>query len=155
MRLFVLLLATLAVSIVPGRAQEADPCEVARCALQASLAECNCATADNHGRYVSCVTHKIREIIAQTPEELPVRCKGKLVRCAARSVCGKPGFVTCNIPVSSCVSGFCANNTTQVCLTDLDCGTRCKIKSSDVRCTAAGGAVGASPTCCSSCVTPG
>ena len=150
MKLIALLVVALAISIAPVRAQE-DSCEAARCAMQARLASCNCATADNHGRYVSCVTHVIRQLVGEGL--VPVNCKGKLVRCAARSVCGKPGFVTCNIPVSTCVSGFCANDTAHACLTDFDCGTRCKTKSSDVRCTEAGGAVGASPTCCSSCVT--
>ncbi len=152
MKLIALLLATLAIPVVSARAQT-DSCEAARCAMQARLAACDCTTADNHGRYVSCITHVIRQLVGEGL--VPVNCKGKLVRCAARSVCGKPGFVTCNIPVSTCTNGFCANNPTQACLTDADCGTQCKIKSSDTGCTNAGGAVGASPTCCSSCVTPG
>src|SRR5437667_12567915 len=56
------------------------------------LSECTCDK--NHGQYVSCVVGKVREAVRT--RELDVNCKGKVVRCAARSTCGKKsGFVTC------------------------------------------------------------
>jgi hypothetical protein len=51
-------------------------------------------------------------------------------------------------PVLECPVGPLA------CVTDLDCGARCKIKSSAERCTERGGVVGVAPNCCASCGSP-
>jgi len=128
-------------------------CEPARCAVQQALADsCSCDTATNHGRYVSCVAHVLKQL--RDDGVIPKECKGKIQRCAARSTCGKAGFVTCQIPVDTCdlATLTCVNDPTLTCATDLDCGSKCKIKSSEDRCLARGGTVGASPTCCSDCV---
>jgi len=129
----------------------APDCEAERCAAQSFIAQnCpSCADASNHGRYVSCVAHQVKAHVSP-------RCRGKAVRCAARSTCGKPGFVTCNIPTDTCdlsagTPGHCVDNPNQMCSTDFDCGTRCHIKSSDVRCTEAGGQVGTATSCCAPC----
>jgi hypothetical protein len=62
-------------------------CEPARCAVQAALeAECPCTAASNHGRHVSCVAHVVKRLADEGT--IPVNCKGKIKRCAARSVCG-------------------------------------------------------------------
>jgi len=133
-------------------AQTGPPdCEAERCAAQAAInRDCPaCSEASNHGRYVSCVAHVVKRTVSPG-------CRGKAVRCAARSTCGKAGFVTCEIPTDTCdlsagSPGTCVGNPSISCTTDFDCGTRCRIKSSDVRCTAAGGRVGASSTCCPAC----
>lgn len=135
-------------------------CEAARCAAQAAIDQnCSCATAGNHGRYVSCVSRQIKRLVAEGT--VPTNCKGKIARCAARSICGKPGFTTCQIPTyGTCdlTSALCTEGTSQLvdgtCAADTDClvGTRCKISSSPERCAARGGAPGSSPTCCSDCV---
>jgi len=128
-------------------------CEAARCAIQDALnQQCPCDAATNHGKYVSCVA-RLRNNLAKAGT-IPINCKGAVQRCAARSTCGKPGFVTCQIPTDTCTSGTCAANPTVTCVTDFDCGTRCKTKSSVDRCTAAGGAVGTSSTCCADCAPP-
>lgn len=129
-----------------------EDCESFRCAFQQQLDACSCDGAGNHGKYVSCVAHQVKQLVANG---LPTHCKGKLVRCAARSTCGKEGFVTCNIPVDVCdlTTLTCTADPTHTCATDADCGVRCKIKSSEQRCTDAGGTVGTAGTCCSSCVT--
>ncbi len=129
-----------------------DDCDTWRCTFQMELNQCDCTGAANHGRYVSCVAHKVKELVAMG---LPTNCKGKLVRCAARSTCGKEGFVTCNIPVDTCdlTTFTCTEDPTITCATDADCGVKCKVKSSEERCMALGGSVGGSSTCCSSCVT--
>jgi len=58
---------------------------------QANIAaNCNCATATSHGAYVSCAAGQ-----AQGTSTLNPSCRGKVVSCAARSTCGKPGFVLC------------------------------------------------------------
>lgn len=135
-------------------------CEAARCAAQAAIDQnCSCATADNHGRYVRCVAHQIKRLVADGT--VPTNCKGKITRCAAKSVCGKPGFTTCQIPTyGTCdpTSALCTTGTSQLadgtCTADTDClvGTRCKVSSSAERCAARGGTPGVSPTCCSDCV---
>ena len=113
-----------------GAAARPD-CEPARCAVQLAIAaECTCETATNHGRYVSCVAHVVKRFSDQGL--IPTNCKGKVTRCAAHSTCGKPGFVTCLIPTDTCdlTTGFCVDDPTIPCLTDVDCGAKCKIKSS-------------------------
>lgn len=155
MRVMILATAALLMSAASGFATKVD-CEPARCAVQTTInTECPCGPADNHGRYVSCVAHVVRRLAADGT--IPINCKGKVTRCAARSTCGKDGFVTCHIPTDDCViapgapSGTCAEDPTIVCLTDLDCGFKCKIKSTSDRCTAAGGFPDLSPTCCPNC----
>jgi hypothetical protein len=123
--------------------------------VQAAIAqECTCETATNHGRYVSCVAHVVKRLSQQGL--IPTNCKGKVTRCAARSTCGKLEFVTCQIPTDVCdlTTGFCTKDPTLACLTDLDCGAKCKIKSSAERCTAKGGTVGTASNCCASCGSP-
>jgi hypothetical protein len=131
-------------------------CEPARCAVQATIAaECPCETSDNHGRYVSCVAQVVRRLAAQGT--IPINCRGKITKCSARSTCGKPGFVTCRIPTDECVietgqpTGTCLDDPTLTCVTDLDCGARCKVKSSVERCEARGGTVGTATSCCPGC----
>ena len=126
-------------------------CEPARCAVQAAIAtRCPC-DSDNHGRYVSCVAHVVRELAGAGT--IPINCKGKVVRCAAKSVCGKEGFVTCQIPTDTCdlTTFHCVESPDIACLTDLDCGAKCRIKSSGDRCTALGGFVGTATSCCTAC----
>ena len=146
-----------------ARAQDAAlTCEDARCMFQQQVdAECSCSQARNHGQYVKCVGKIIRQLTSEHPEFK--NCRGKLVRCAARSTCGKEGFVTCNriVAVGTCdtTSGLCldADIATTSCATNDDCvlATRCSTKRSAEQCEARGGIVGDSPTCCSDClVTP-
>ncbi|HLK11941.1 MAG TPA: hypothetical protein VKW76_11210 [Candidatus Binatia bacterium] len=152
-----LLVVALLAGGVPGRAAvAATDCEPARCAVQAAIAQnCSCATAPNHGQYVSCVAHQVKALVASGA--VPTTCKGAVTRCAAKSVCGKAGFVTCEIPTDACVipagatTGTCAANPALTCATSLDCGAACKIKHDADLCTAVGGTVGTSPTCCASC----
>src|SRR4029077_10301145 len=72
---------------------------------------------------------------------LPKDCRSAVVSCAAHSVCGKPGFVTCCIPQTTSVP-------------------KCKTKRDATRCTDAGGTVGGDATtgcasCCDACPTGG
>jgi hypothetical protein len=150
-----LTMALMLAGALPAFAERVD-CEPFRCDAdtQAALAQCPCA-AENHGRYVSCVAHAVRQLAAQG--DIPTNCKGKITKCAARSTCGKPGFVTCQIPTSECVietgqlTGTCANDPTVTCTTDLECGSKCKIKSSVERCESRGGTVGIATSCCAGC----
>jgi len=151
----VTLLAAMAIG-VPTLSTAARPdCEPARCAVQAAIAQqCSCETATNHGRYVSCVAHVVKALSHQGL--VPTNCKGKVTRCAARSTCGKEGFVTCLIPTDTCdlTTGFCVEDPTIACLTDVDCGAKCKVKSSAEGCEARGGVVSTASSCCASCGSP-
>ena len=149
--------AAIVVTFAVVQAGAKQDCEPARCAVQAAIAsQCpSCDGADNHGRYVSCVAHIVKQLVADGT--VPGNCKGKVVSCAARSTCGKPGFVRCLFPTDTCVIdtvtglGTCAANPALACVTDLDCGAKCKTKSSSDRCTTHGGIVGGSGSCCATC----
>ena len=97
-------------------------------------AECGgCANASNHGHYVSCVAKKATDLADSG--DLPKECKGQVVRCAAKSTCGKPGFITC-------------------CRVDKKGKVKCSIKSSLDRCKAPKGGqacAGGAASCCDSC----
>jgi hypothetical protein len=153
---FLASLLFLSLGSTPAPAQEELTCEDYRCQFQAQLdAECSCTEADNHGRYVSCVAHVINDLVEAG---LPTNCKGKLKRCAARSVCGKQDrFSTCTTTTyNPCVDGFCANDATIACTVDTDCGvaeTTCKFTRNPEACEAEGGQLNLSPTCCSTCNT--
>lgn len=99
-------------------------------------ASCDC-NALTHGDYVSCAAAVANA--RALAGSLPNNCKGKVKRCAARSTCGKPGFVTC-----------CRTKATGV--------TKCSTKSSADRCTPpAGGTacVGQFSSCCDACTPTG
>src|SRR5215831_8669503 len=92
-----------------------------------------CTTAKSHGAYVSCVAHQAKA--AAKAGTLPKDCKGAVVRCAARSTCGKPGAVAC-------------------CRTDRHGKTSCAIKKSASRCTKPKGGTacaGVVSSCCDAC----
>ena len=155
--------AAAAIVLVCGvgqaRAAKVD-CEPARCAAQKAIIEgCpSCDDASNHGRYVSCVAKVVKTL--SDDGTIPGNCKGKVVSCAARSTCGKPGFVRCLLPTDTCVInpatglGTCEKNPALACVTDLDCGAKCKTKSSADGCTQHGGTLGGSGTCCAACASP-
>ena len=95
--------------------------------------DCNCAGAPNHGTYVSCAAG-----VAQQRADnnlLRQQCKSAVKKCAARSTCGKPGFVTCCVPKNG--------------------ETKCKIKRDAAHCTDAGGCVGNHTSCCDACTPTG
>jgi hypothetical protein len=156
---FVLGIFTLLALGAPAADAQTD-CEAARCAVQAELdRECPCSEASNHGRHVSCVAHVVKRLAERPNAVVPTNCKGKIKRCAARSICGKEGFVTCQIPLlGTCdpTTNTCVEDPLVPCTAEGVCilGTRCKTKRSAEHCLAKGGTVGTSPTCCSDCVVP-
>lgn len=93
---------------------------------------CNCATATNHGAYVSCVAGVAKTLSSGTNPSLPKNCTGAVKKCAAHSACGTPGAVTCCFATSK--------------------GPKCKIKKSTTDCSAKGGTPAvdpSNPSCCS------
>src|SRR5262245_51582547 len=103
-------------------------------ARAAADTECGgCASASNHGRYVSCVAHAAKDLVDSG--DLPKECKGEVTSCAARSTCGKPGAVTC-------------------CRVDKRGKVKCSTKRSADQCKPPKGGqacVGAASSCCDSC----
>jgi len=110
-----------------------DPTDAGKvlAAREAAATTCPCNSFTNHGLYVKCVKGVAADQ-TNPPTSLPVQCKSAVTKCAAHSVCGKPGFVTCCITTPK--------------------GTKCKSKKDEAHCTAKGGTVtGSSTTGCSSC----
>jgi hypothetical protein len=110
----------------------ADAADVAA-ARAAVAANCDCATAANHGSYVSCASAQAKSVLVNKS------CRGSVVKCAARSTCGKPGFVTC-------------------CRTSSKGKTTCSTKRSASSCSAPKGGsacVGVHASCCDACTTDG
>jgi hypothetical protein len=100
-------------------------------------AECNCAGVLNHGTFVKCA----KEIAKARVEALtlPKNCKGAVVRCAAKSTCGKPGFVTC-------------------CRTNAKGVTKCSTKSDGALCKPpkdGSACVSTFTSCCDACTETG
>ena len=94
---------------------------------------CDPTGAVNHGQYVKCATEQAKATLVNQS------CKGQVVRCAARSTCGKPGFVTC-----------CRTNSKGV--------TKCSTKSSGDRCNPPKGGTACASThssCCDACTASG
>jgi hypothetical protein len=132
-------------------------CEAAASTIGAFVdAACPCAGASdgtggtipwkNHGQYVRCVAHAVKD--AARDAGVKKRCGKGLVRCAARSSCGKDDRVACVVPVAgTCVDGTCAEDPAVACLVDGDCDvSECSVRRTDA-CTAAGG-VGSPGSCC-------
>lgn len=136
-------------------AQNEIDCDAARCDFQTAInTRCPCETAPNHGKHVSCVARYVKQLAREG--KIPTRCEGKIKRCAARSTCGKDGFVTCTFnELGTCSNGVCDAPVDQPCTANADCviKSRCRPKSSAEHCTALGGSVGTG-TCCASCSAP-
>jgi hypothetical protein len=119
-------------------------------------AACPCAGIDdgaggtigwrNHGHYVRCVAHAVKEAVRAAGAKR--RCARGLVRCAARSSCGKSGAVACVIEQPGiCTAGACDGDPEVPCLTDADCSVRsCSVVRAE-DCTADGG-TGSAGSCC-------
>ena len=111
-----------------------DTQAVADARAQAEI-DCPCATftsSSTHGQYVKCVGQVAKERSETDPPLLPKNCKGAVRTCAARSTCGKPGFVRC-------------------CVTK-NAVTKCKLVNGEDRCVARGGSPSGTGSCCDACL---
>ena len=98
--------------------------------------DCDC-NAGTHGAYVKCAAGVANDRASHNL--LRESCKGAVKKCAARSMCGKPGFVTC-----------CRTNASGV--------TKCSIKSGAAKCTPpkdGSACVGTFSSCCDACTDTG
>ena len=113
-----------------------------------------CPCTGNHGRYVSCVAHHVRDAVREG--DIDTNCKGAVTRCAARSTCGKKtGFVACVLcSAGTCSGGFCDDGVT-ACIDSSTCPpvvNHCSMKSSAELCEAKGGVAGSGSCCDAACV---
>jgi hypothetical protein len=106
-----------------------DPQTLARAQIDA---QCNCGGAANHGAYVKCVAQHVNAAVKMGT--LPKSSAHPIKMCAARSTCGKPGFVTC-------------------CRTTAKGVTKCSIKHGAGKCKVKHGTatVGSHASCCDAC----
>lgn len=144
MRALHLTVIGVAAIVLTARGASAAPCTdtaavaAARASAEAACAAQGkgCANAPNHGVYVSCIAQQIN----QDPS-LPTSCRGAVKKCAAKSTCGKPGFVTC-----------CRTKTRS----DGTPVTKCTIKSDASHCVAPKNGTacpGTTSSCCDACLT--
>jgi hypothetical protein len=117
-----LTLAVIAAAAPPMPARAG--CDDAR----ASVArECGCdadrhgAKWRSHGRYVGCVKQASSAAVRAGSDPA---CKTVVDHCAARSVCGRPGAVTCIV------------------------GGKCALEADENRCRQRKGAIGSATSCC-------
>lgn len=150
----------------------ATECDAAQQAAKAAIdAACPCDTAADHADHVRCVTKKLRELSACTPDAsgkrscgpIPRGCLGKIRRVASRSACGKAAeTVTCCVgkqrdcvgdtnPGDGVKDGTCSG-TKRKCDRVTDCVVpRCEVAASADRCKAVGGTVGTGRDCATAC----
>ena len=107
-------------------------------AVEAAVeAQCHCAGAADHATYVRCATRVAKSALKSGA--LSKQCKLAAVDCAARSTCGKRGFVTC-------------------CRTTARGRMTCSIKRDAAHCKApkhGTACPGQRPSCCDACGSDG
>src|SRR5262249_18388090 len=96
----VLILLALAGAGWGARSTMADTCDPAGAdaapiadARLAVAASCDCTGASSHSEYVRCSKQVVSTRI--NLGQLNGRCRGVVQQCARRSVCGRPGAVSC------------------------------------------------------------
>jgi hypothetical protein len=113
------------VASVSGSCGTGDAADVASCRSNSDSACAGIgAPYPTHGAYVSCVGAQTRTTIALNA--LRSSCKGKVIKCAAKSTFNTSRVTCCR-------------------------GSKCSIKSSASQCTDAGGTLGSSASCCDAC----
>ena len=130
-------------------------CSDPRVATVRAQIDSECPCTGNHGQFVSCVAHHVRDAVRN--HDLDTNCKGAVTHCAARSTCGKKsGFVTCAIcSPGTCTSGVCDDGVT-MCTDNSMCPAvvnHCSTKSSADLCAAKGGVAGSGSCCDATCVS--
>ena len=120
------LLLLSAVSTVQAACSDPAQLQAARAVITAG---CNCEGSPSPDSYRRCATAILSPNVAGGA--FSPGCASAARRCAARSVCGQAGKVSC-------------------CITRPGRPTRCKVTAPE-RCTALGGCGGSYPSCCDAC----
>ena len=137
MRLGILIVSSLVLAAArpsfPTCGDQATDAQAVADTRAAAASECDCAAAASHASYVACVV-RVANTAARRGTLRP-QCRTAVVRCAARSTCGRPGDVTC-------------------CRTRADGGKRCSVRSGGQPCSAPPGGsacAGTASSCCDAC----
>src|SRR5438552_292234 len=137
MRLGILIVSSLVLAAArpsfPTCGDQATDAQAVADTRAAAASECDCAAAASHASYVACVV-RVANTAARGGTLRP-QCRTAVVRCAARSTCGRPGDVTC-------------------CGTRADGGKRCSVRSGGQPCSAPPGGsacAGTASSCCDAC----
>ena len=116
----------------------ACPDAEAAAAVQAGVDRaCDCVGARNHAAYVKCAARQAKTAV--TTDGLSRSCQQAVKACAARSICGRPGLVTC-------------------CRTSAKGVTKCSIKRNAAACKPPKGGkacAGQHASCCDACPAGG
>jgi hypothetical protein len=137
LRTLLALTVALVMSAGPAFAACDSPEDIQAVADTRALADtrCNCVTALTHGEYVRCVARVANEEVVAG--RLDRFCRRPIVKCAAKSTCGRPqGYYPC-------------------CRTDRYGKTRCKVRlPSQCRAGLAGSACWSTTvaSCCDACI---
>jgi hypothetical protein len=113
-----------------------DPAAIAA-ARAAIEAQCPCAGATSRGDYVRCAKGVVNAAVADGT--LPRNCAGTVKRCASKSTCGRPTYVTC-------------------CRTTASGKTKCSVKKDASKCRAPSGGQSCTSgftSCCDACAASG
>jgi hypothetical protein len=109
---------------------------------------CDNARFRNHGQFVKCRVHAVNAL--RRADCLDRDARRSLKRCAARSTCGKPGFVTCCVEqAGQCKEGSCVDDPNTPCTSSEACPPhpKCRIKRDAATCEARGGVAGTGSCC--------
>ena len=132
-----LFLGVVGLLALPSVAQSAQPAPCPEllfpdpngaCAPDVGAALEQCCPCDNarfrsHGQFVKCRVHAVNAL--RRAGCLDRDARRSLKRCAARSTCGKPGFVTCCVErPGECEEGFCADDPNTPCTSIRQCRMR-------------------------------
>ncbi len=116
MRLLAPLVASLLLS---GGPAQAKPCHNAAAVTEtrrAAEAQCGCVAATLHGSYMSCVSHVAHDAVVSGA--LRRRCKAAVRSCEQRSICGRPGYVTCCRTTAKGMTRCAIKRSARACLAD-------------------------------------
>jgi hypothetical protein len=100
-RILSVVIAGVAFALTPVAFAAGSSCSAA---LEATTAVCACAADQenvpwaSHGRYLGCVKAATSRLV--NTRAMTAACKTVVGRCAARSVCGRTGAVTCLSPAA-------------------------------------------------------
>jgi hypothetical protein len=126
-------ITTTTTTTLAGAAPGCSDAQAAATTRAQIAAQCPCAGATNHQKYVKCAAGVVKDAVKGGT--LPKSCKGPVKKCAASSTCGRPGFVTC-------------------CRTNAKGVRTCSVKKSAGACKApkrGAACVGSLPSCCDAC----
>ncbi len=118
---------------LPGGPSGCTEASAAATVRATATMQCPCDLATGHRAYLKCVAGVVKQAV--TAGTLPRSCRGSVKQCAAKSICGRSGAVTC-------------------CRTTAKGARKCSVKKSTAACKAPKGGsacLGSQSSCCDAC----